>query len=261
MLKIKSRFIETVSKGKLAILYLNRPEKRNAVCEEFIRDVGRFLSMLNPDETKAIVLTAKGDHFCAGLDLEESKSIQPLDIVKVSETWYEVLHKMEFSRIPIIAAMQGAVIGGGLELVAAAHVRVADTSAFYQLPEGKRGIFVGGGATVRISRILGIDRMREMMLTGRKFNAAEGQQLGLSHYLVPTGSSLEKAFELAETVANNADTSNYMILNALPRIGEMGRSEGLFTEAISAALTLTSSDAIKGIDAFLSKKKVSFDSE
>jgi enoyl-CoA hydratase/carnithine racemase len=101
--------------------------------------------------------------------------------------------------------------------------------------------------------------MREMMLTGRKFNAKEGFEFGLSHYLVKPGKAFEKAKELAEIVAGNAEMSNYMIMNALPRIGEMSRADGFFTESVSAAMTLTSHEAIEGIDAFLTKKNVKFD--
>ena len=114
--------------------------------------------------------------------------------------------------------MQGGVIGGGLELAAATHVRVADKTAFYALPEGQRGIFVGGGATVRVGRIIGSGRLVEMMLTGRAYDAEQGQRLGLSHYLVEAGEAFEKAIELAERIAGNAALSNYAILNSVPRI-------------------------------------------
>jgi enoyl-CoA hydratase/carnithine racemase len=85
---------------------------------------------------------------------------------------------VEHGRVPVVAAVHGAVVGGGLELALTAHVRVAEPGAFYALPEGRLGIFVGGGASVRAGRILGADRMREMMLTGRRIMADEGQRLG-----------------------------------------------------------------------------------
>ncbi len=89
--------------------------------------------------------------------------------------------------------LHGAVVGGGLELAAAAHVRVAERSAYYALPEGSRGIYVGGGGSVRLPRLIGVARMTDMMLTGRSYDAEEGQAIGLTHYLVEPGRAGERA--------------------------------------------------------------------
>src|SRR4029077_19977060 len=113
----------------------------------------------------------------------------------------------------------GAVVGGGLELAAAVHIRVAERSAYYALPEGSRGIFVGGGGSVRLPPLLGVARMMDMMLTGRTLNAEEGQAIGLSQYLVDNGAGLAKAIELAERIAGNAPFTNFAVthmLRALP---------------------------------------------
>ena len=151
------------------------------------------------------------------------------------------------------------MIGGGLELASATHIRIADKTAFYQLPEGRRGIFVGGGASVRIGRILGADRMIEMMLTGRKYDAEEGLRLGFSHYVCDSeDDAKEKAAELATTVAENAQLSNYVMIQALARIEDMSKADGLFTESLCAALTQTSEDAQEGLRAFLEKRAPSF---
>ena len=98
----------------------------------------------------------------------------------------------------MVAVLHGAVVGGGLELAAAAHVRVAERSAFYALPEGSRGIYVGGGGSVRLPRLIGVARMMDMMLTGRTYSAEEGQAMGLSHYLVEPGEGFAKGLELAQ---------------------------------------------------------------
>ena len=160
-----------------------------------------------------------------------------------SQMWHRVFEKIQFGRVPVVTAMQGGVIGGGLELAAATHVRVADRTAFYTLPEGQRGIFVGGGATVRVGRIIGAGRLVEMMLTGRSADAEEGQRLGLSHYLVEAGAAFDTAMELAERIASNATLSNYAILNAIPRIEDMSMKDGLFTESLMAALAQTGEEA------------------
>ena len=100
--------------------------------------------------------------------------------------------------------MTGAVMGGGLEFGAACHVRVAEETVRFQMPEGQRGIFIGGGGSVRISRLIGADRLTEMMLTGRIYSGIEGERLGLAHYVVPEGQALAKATELAERIARNS---------------------------------------------------------
>src|SRR6185369_6800800 len=98
------------------------------------------------------------------------------------------------------AALHGAVVGGGLELASTCHIRVADESTFYALPEGSRGIFVGGGGAVRIPRLIGTARMTDMMLTGRVYNAVDGEKAGFAQYLVPPGQAFAKALELARRV-------------------------------------------------------------
>src|SRR3546814_2970966 len=107
--------------------------------------------------------------------------------------WYAAFRHIQFGRVPVIAVLHGAVIGGGLELAAATHVRIAEPSSFYALPEGQRGIFVGGGGSVRIPRLIGVARMMDMMLTGRVYDAAEGHAIGLSQYLVGKGEEIGRA--------------------------------------------------------------------
>ena len=148
------------------------------------------------------------------------------------------------------------MIGGGLEMAACAHVRVADETTFYQLPEARRGIYVGGGASVRVTRIIGASRIVEMMLTGRKYDAIEGERLEFSHYVVEAGGALKRAIELANTIAENAVIPNYLITQAIPRIADMSANDGLFTESIAQAISLTSVDAKNGIDKFLRRRQL-----
>lgn len=245
------------ARGPVAVLRFTRPEKRNAVNEEMIRDLERFFGTL-ASVIRVVVMTGSGGHFCAGLDLAEHKERDAAGVVETSRLWHRVLEGVEFGGRPVVAAMEGAVIGGGLEIASAAHVRVADTTAFYQLPEGRRGIFVGGGASVRTTRIIGTGRVVEMMLTGRTLDAETGQRLGLSHEVVAPGACLARALELADTIASNAPLSNQMILQALPRIADMPMSGGYLTEALATALTQTSPDARRGIRAFLEKRRAEF---
>jgi enoyl-CoA hydratase/carnithine racemase len=150
--------------------------------------------------------------------------------------------------------LKGAVIGGGLELAAAAHIRVAESSTFYALPEGQRGIFVGGGASVRLPRLIGVARMRDMMMTGRTYRAEEGVVLGFSQYLEEPGAGLAKAVELARKAAGNAPLTNFALIHALPRIAESDPASGYVTEALMAAVAQGDAEAKRRLADFLEKR-------
>lgn len=241
-------------RDNLAIITLNRPEKRNALSNRiFVALKDAFTDI--PESVEVVIITGNGDHFCAGLDLAEYKLTPAYEGMLYSRWGHKLFDSIQYCGRPVIAAMHGAVIGGGLELASCAHIRVADRTTFYQLPEGRRGIFLGGGGTVRIARLIGVGRLTEMMLTGRRIEVDKGEQLGLSHYVVEPGKSMEMALEIAKNVAANAKISNYMMLNALSMIEDMPAQAGLFAEAVAQALTLTSPEAQQGIDAFLTRNK------
>jgi (methylthio)acryloyl-CoA hydratase len=239
--------------GSVAHLELRRATKRNALNDELIEALDAAFAGFN-DEIRAVVLCAAGPHFCAGLDLEESSRRSPVDVLRTSQRWHQVFHRIQFSGRPVVAAMHGAVIGGGLELALAAHVRVAERDAFFQLPEAQRGIFVGGGASVRVARVIGPDRMTEMMLTGRRYDADDGYRLGLAHYLAETGEGRRMAAELAARIAENAPLSNWAVVNAVPRIHDMSTSDGLFAESLTVALTHGGDEARTRMREFLEGK-------
>ncbi|NBT33428.1 MAG: enoyl-CoA hydratase [Rhodobacteraceae bacterium] len=243
--------------GPIATVTMNRPDKRNAMSDALLEEIGAFFRN-RPKEVKVAIITGTAGHFCSGLDLAEHVERSAEEGVYHSRNWHRTLDDIQFGGLPVISAMFGAVIGGGLELATATHVRIAEPSTIFQLPEGRRGIFVGGGATVRVGRILGADRMIEMMLTGRKYGAEEGLRLGLTHYAVGEGEALAKARALAEQIAGNAPMSNYLMIQAIARIEDMSKQDGLFTESLAAALAQTTPDAREGLAAFLEKRKPVF---
>jgi (methylthio)acryloyl-CoA hydratase len=239
--------------GEIAILSLARREKRNALDDETILGLETFFELL-PDKIKAVVVHGEGDHFSAGLDLGELVERDIIDGVAHSRMWHRVFDRIQFGRVPVVAVLHGAVIGGGLELAAAAHVRIAERSAFYALPEGQRGIFVGGGGAVRLPRLIGVARMTDMMLTGRAYNAEDGQVIGLSHYLVEPGEGLNSGIELAQKIAGNAPLTNFAVMHVLPRIAESDPASGFLTEALMAAIAQDDEEAKARLKAFLEKR-------
>jgi (methylthio)acryloyl-CoA hydratase len=239
--------------GNVAILRLNRPQKRNALDDETIIGIEQFFTSL-PDGVRAVLLVGEGQHFSAGLDLSELSERDVTQGIAHSGLWHRAFEKIQFGKVPVVAVLHGAVVGGGLELAAAAHVRVAEGSAYYALPEGSRGIYVGGGGSVRLPRLIGVARMMDMMLTGRTYSADEGQAMGLTTYLVGPGEGYAKGLELAQRIAGNAALTNFAVTQGLPRIAEMDPPSGYAMEALMSAIAQADPDAKARLKDFLEKR-------
>jgi (methylthio)acryloyl-CoA hydratase len=205
-------------RGAVLHLRLMRPAKRNAINDALVAQLHTAFVNL-PEGVRAVVISGEGDHFCAGLDLSELGERSVAEGIVHSRSWHAAFDQIQFGRVPVIAVLHGAVVGGGLELASSAHVRVAEASTFYGLPEGPRGLFVG-----------------------------------LSQYVVEDGKGLEKALALAEKVAANAPLSNFAVMHALPRIADMNQSDGLFTESLMAAIAQGDDAAKSRMRAFLEGK-------
>src|SRR6476469_1729101 len=153
-------------RGAVALVRLTRAAKRNALNDALILAI-RDAFMGLPESVRAAVVDGDGDHFCAGLDLSEIKERDAGQGMHHSRMWHAALEEVQFGRVP-------------------------DDTTFYALPEGSRGIFVGGGGSVRIPRLIGVARMTDMMLTGRVYNAQDGERVGFSQYLTEAGGALPK---------------------------------------------------------------------
>ncbi|OUM00174.1 crotonase/enoyl-CoA hydratase family protein [Variovorax sp. JS1663] len=237
-------------RDEIAIIRLTRAAKRNALSDALILALRDTFQNL-PSSVRAAVLDGEGPHFCAGLDLSELKERDAGQGLHHSRLWHAALDVVQGGPVPVIAALHGAVVGGGLELASACHIRVADSTTFYALPEGSRGIFVGGGGSVRIPKLIGTARMMDMMMTGRVYDAQDGERAGFAQYLVDEGRSFEKAFELAKKVAGNAPLTNYALMHALPRISEQPADHGFFTEALISGIVQSAPEAKERVRAFL----------
>jgi (methylthio)acryloyl-CoA hydratase len=245
-----SQTLTTEVKENILIVAINRPEKRNAINDETILALEKVFSNI-PEGVKCAIIYGMGKHFCAGLDLSELTERNAVQGVHHSRMWHRALDKVQFGTVPVVAVLHGACVGGGLELASACHIRVAENSTFYALPEGQRGIFVGGGASVRVPKLIGVARMTDMMLTGRVLNATEGINYGLSQYVVGDSDGLEKAMELAKKISNNASMTNYALMHVLPRIVEAGHDGGLMMESLMAAIAQDAPEAKQRLNDFL----------
>ncbi|MGH1454518.1 MAG: crotonase/enoyl-CoA hydratase family protein [Paracoccaceae bacterium] len=233
---------------------LARPAKRNALNAQTIEELITVFSTLPRLGARAVVLRAEGDHFCAGLDLVEhhDQDRRPEEFMHLCLRWHEAFNKMEYGGVPIIAALKGAVVGGGLELASAAHVRVADAGTYFALPEGQRGLFTGGGATIRVADLVGKARMIDMMLTGRVYKGAEAEAVGLCQYRVD-GSSDDKAMELARAAATNPPLSNFAICSAISHMQNMSAMDAAYAESVVAGIVNTQPASRGRLEAFANK--------
>jgi enoyl-CoA hydratase/carnithine racemase len=245
-----------VSMGEdgIAIVTLNRPSKRNALDADTIEEFISLFSALPRSGARAVVLRAAGDHFCAGLDLVEhfEKDRSAADFMHVCMRWHEAFNKIEYSGIPVIAALKGAVVGGGLELASAAHIRVADQGTYFALPEGQRGLFTGGGATIRVADLVGKARMIDMMLTGRIYKGREAVDVGLCQYLIE-GDSEDKAMALARAAVQNPPLSNFAICSAISHLQNMSALDASYAEAVVAGIVNTQPASRERLAAFANK--------
>ena len=160
------QLLQVTVAGPVLHVRLNRPAKRNALSDPLIQQLHTAFVNL-PEGVRAAVISGDGAHFCSGLDLAELVERDIGSGVLHSRMWHAAFDAIQFGQVPVVAALHGAVVGGGLELASACHIRVADATTYYGLPEGQRGIFVGGGGSARIPRLMGVARMTDLMMTGR----------------------------------------------------------------------------------------------
>ncbi len=241
--------------GPIAVVTLDRAAKRNALDIAFIEELYSLFHAVEGSEIRAVVMAAEGEHFCAGLDLVEHhrENRSATDFMMICRRWHAAFDRIQHCGVPVIGALKGAVVGGGLELASSFHIRVADETTYFALPEGQRGIFTGGGATVRVARMVGEARMVDMMLTGRVYAGAEAVAIGLCQYLETRETCLPKAIEIAKRAAENPPLSNFAITSAIARIGNMPATDGLFAEAFVAGITNTQEASKERLAAFSNK--------
>lgn len=248
-------FMRAENQGEVLLVTLDRADKRNALSAAFIEEIVTLFEWVRrSDAVRAVVVCAEGSVFCAGLDLIEHhlEERSASDFMYICRRWHAAFDAIQHCGKPVIGALNGAVVGGGLELASAFHIRVADPTTYFALPEGQRGIFTGGGATVRVARLVGEARMIDMMLTGRVYAGEEAVAVGLCQYLVD-GPSIDKAMEIARKAAQNPPLSNFAITSGIGHIGNMPASDAFYAEAFIAGITNTQPASKERLAAFMNK--------
>jgi enoyl-CoA hydratase/carnithine racemase len=240
----------------VATIILNRPDVHNAMNAAMRHDLTRcFEALVTDDEVKVIVVTGAGERaFSAGADIREF--VEPLVPVRFREQRRRVEFRAVMDRCPqpIIAAVNGFALGGGLELALACDIRIAAAGATLGLTEINLAIIPGGGGTQRLPRLVGRGKALEMILTGARIPADEALRIGLVERVVPAGEALKAATELAASMAAKAPVALRYAKEAVVKGLELPLADGLRLEGDLSTLLRTTDDRLEGAKAFLEKR-------
>ncbi|MGX7723470.1 crotonase/enoyl-CoA hydratase family protein [Rhodococcus sp. 5G237] len=259
-------------RGHVLIVTLNRPEARNALSGEMMAIMNEAWDRVDNDpEIRVAILTGAGGAFCAGADLKAMNAAPPGDKFEQGERsdgngngggWdlsrLPALLKGRRLTKPLIAAVEGAAIAGGTEILQGTDIRVAGESAKFGVSEAKWGLFPLGGSAVRLVRQIPYTIAADILLTGRHIKAAEAKEIGLIGYVVPDGTALDKALEVAETIANNGPVAVQAILRTIRDSEGLHEEEAFRIDAELGAAVFKSADAKEGPRAFAEKRAPKF---
>lgn len=248
-------------RGRVAIWTINRAARSNALSREVLLTFGRLAREAARDpEIRAIVITGSGDKaFCAGADLKERQGMTENDIRVQVELYRSELGPIDRSPKPVVAALNGVALGGGLELALVCDMRIASSSAILALPETSLGIIPGAGGTQRLTRLVGGARAKEMILLGRRLNAEEAHAWGLVNHVVPSATSLiEETLAWLDPITSGAPLAQAAALEAIDRAEDTSLELGLELEKVSYDKVLVSEDRREALKAFAEKRKPQF---
>ncbi|MBB5443706.1 MULTISPECIES: enoyl-CoA hydratase/isomerase family protein [unclassified Paraburkholderia] len=246
--------------GAVAVVTLNRPEKLNALTPPMLMRLEAVAAELDTwTDVRAVVLTGSGTKaFCVGADINEWSALTPLDMWR---QWvprgHRIFDRWAALRVPVIAAINGHALGGGLELAAVADIRIADPAATFALPEAGIATCPGWSGTQRLVSIIGASKVKILALTGRRIDATRAHEIGLIDELASAGGVLNAALEMAEQIARLAPVSVQLTKQLVNAANGEGAAATL--EAMAGALAATTADAREGMLSFREKRPANFE--
>lgn len=256
----ENRYVRTRIDDAIATVIIDRQSKLNALNPQVVAEIdGAFAALRDEGSVRAVILTGAGDKaFVAGADIGVLARMDPLSGVGVSREGQDILRRIELFPKPVIAAVGGYALGGGCELALACHMRVASDRARFGLPEVGLGIIPGYGGTVRLTRVVGLGRAVEMILSGDMIGAERAAEIGLANLVVPHGELLERTRAFAARMTRNAPVALEMALKSIYQAVESPMDQAQATEATMFGLLASTDDMKEGMAAFLEKRKARF---
>lgn len=250
--------IEITIEGRTAIITIHRPESLNALNRQALREISEALTEAeNDNAVRVIIITGSGEKaFAAGADIKEFAEYGTREATEMSRNGQAaVFDKIENLRKPVIAAINGFALGGGLELALACHIRYASDNAKLGLPEVTLGLIPGYGGTQRLSKLVGKGLANEMIFSAKMISAQRAKEIGLVNEIFPLNELMNKAKELASAIAKNSPAA---IAEAIAAVNASGTKDGYEKEIASFGMLFESEDKKEGVAAFLSKRKPDF---
>lgn len=251
---MSEQVLQVTREGSIAILTLNRPSSLNAIDGALMKSIHDFFQ--DPeDDLRGVVITGSGEKaFAAGADIKAFELNSKKTSV-VSRFGHDTFNAVESSKVPVIAALNGLALGGGLELAMACHFRIAEKHARFGLPEIKLGLLPGYGGTIRLPRLIGRSKAARMMLTGEMIDAQRSYEYGLVDEIVDEGTALDRALEILHVVSENAPIS---ARNILRLVFDDTITDPMEAEIHAFGSAFDTDDAREGISAFIEKRKPVF---
>ena len=251
----KTVVVSVVANG-ITLITLNRPEAANALSIQMLSELREAIAACKFDPSvRCVLITGAGEKiFCAGADLKERAGMDLSQVRKTVSLIRESINELEALPQPVIAALNGVALGGGMELALACDIRIASETAKFGLTETSLGIIPGAGGTQRLPRLLGKGRAKELIFTARRVDAREAREIGLIEYVTPEDSLLDKALSIANQIVLNAPIAIAQAKFAIDKGMNVDLSTGLSIEQNAYELTIPTKDRLEGIQAFKEKR-------
>lgn len=248
---------DEITEDHIAIITLNRPEAANAMSKQLLTELNACVRKINQDNTiRCVILTANGEKaFCAGADLKERKGMNDEETIEAVRFIGEAVTNVEQLHMPIVAAINGVAFGGGLELALACDLRIAVDSAKMGLTETSLAIIPGAGGTQRLARLIGLGQAKRLIFTAKPVTAQEALDIGLVEQVSPADELLDRALELAKTIAQNGPIALRQAKTAIYQGSQTDLATGLQIEHLCYKETIPTHDRGEGLTAFKEKRK------
>jgi enoyl-CoA hydratase/carnithine racemase len=243
-------------KNNTLVLTLNRPEVMNCLNFDLLSAIRDAVDALQyRSDIRCLILTGAGEKaFCAGADLKERATLTQNEVKKFILVIRNLFTAIQNLPIPVIAAVNGIALGGGTELALASDIRLASDTASMGLTETRLAIIPGGGGTQRLPRIIGVAKAKELILTGRRVDAAEALDIGLVNHITPPGDLLASSQDMADRIGANGPIAVEMAKYAIDKGIETDLATGLAIESNAYRVTIPTQDRIEGLTAFREKR-------